>query len=139
MIDRETGYYFMPVSLKAVIILNGDVLLCHNSRDEWELPGGWPAREDERASDTVRREVYEETGLDVTVRSLLDAEILQVTHDTKSFIVMYSAICLPGRDLRNSAEHDAVRFFSPREIPSNLPTVYLRGINMALGQAREDA
>lgn len=134
VIDHDTGYYFMPVSLKAVVLDEGGILLCHNSRDEWELPGGWPAREDEQAADTIRREVHEETGLDVAVQSVLHADILRVAHDTRSFIVMYSATCLPAGDLRNSTEHDSVRFFSSREIPQNLPALYRRGITLALAR-----
>ena len=132
MIDRDTGFYFMPVSLKAVVLNEGDVLLCHNSRGEWELPGGWPTREDELAADTIRREVREETGLEIVMQSLPYADILRVTSDIRSFIVMYSAICISAGELHSSAEHDSVRFFALHEMPRNLPSLYLRGINMAL-------
>jgi 8-oxo-dGTP pyrophosphatase MutT (NUDIX family) len=29
-----------PVSIKGVVVQAGRVLLLHNERDEWELPGG---------------------------------------------------------------------------------------------------
>ena len=37
MLVAESGY---PVSIKGVLIRDGRVLLVHNERDEWELPGG---------------------------------------------------------------------------------------------------
>lgn len=33
----EAGY---PVSIKGVLVRDGRVVLMHNERDEWELPGG---------------------------------------------------------------------------------------------------
>ena len=66
------------------------------------------------------------------MQSLLYADILRVTSDIRSFIVMYSAICISAGELHNSAEHDSVRFFALHEMPRNLPSLYLRGINMAL-------
>jgi 8-oxo-dGTP pyrophosphatase MutT (NUDIX family) len=58
MIEVDTGHYFTPCSVKAILIVNNAVLLCLNGRDEWELPGGWPAPMDPTIQDTVKREVF---------------------------------------------------------------------------------
>ena len=60
-----------PVSVKGVLIHDGCVLLLLNERGEWDLPGGRPdPGEDHRAA--LKREVGEETGLEVEVGTALD-------------------------------------------------------------------
>jgi 8-oxo-dGTP diphosphatase len=59
-----------PVSVKAVIIRDGRVLLVANHRDEWELPGGRPEPGESLATALVR-EVAEETALRCQVREEL--------------------------------------------------------------------
>ncbi|QCT40976.1 NUDIX domain-containing protein [Candidatus Saccharibacteria bacterium oral taxon 488] len=56
----------MPVSVKAVISLNGQIPLLRNERNEWELPGG---KLDLGESPTVcvQREVHEELNIDISV------------------------------------------------------------------------
>lgn len=57
------------------------MLLCRNPRDEWELPGGWPDRDDRTLADTVIREVREECGIEVTVGDVVHAETLRFGDD----------------------------------------------------------
>ncbi|MGK5543530.1 NUDIX domain-containing protein [Streptomyces sp. URMC 127] len=52
-----------PVSVKGVALdAAGRVLLLHNERDEWELPGGRLEPTDPSPEHTVEREFEEETG-----------------------------------------------------------------------------
>ncbi|MEM7570341.1 MAG: NUDIX hydrolase [Pseudomonadota bacterium] len=69
-------YPSQPIAAVGVVVLNGnDVLLIQRGKPpkekEWSLPGG--AQElGETLHDTARREVLEETGLEITVSGLVD-------------------------------------------------------------------
>jgi len=66
-----------PLSVKGVVIHDGCVLLLLDERGEWDLPGGRPdAGEDHRAA--LRREVREETGLEVEVGAAIDGHLFEV-------------------------------------------------------------
>ena len=66
-----------PLSVKAVVLHQGRVLLLVNERDEWDLPGGRPeAGEDHRAA--LAREVREETGLSIEIGTLIDDHLFEV-------------------------------------------------------------
>ena len=61
------------LSVKGVCLNEaGEVLLCRNDRDEWELPGGRPQSGEDYAN-CLRRELLEETGLSVDVCAAIDA------------------------------------------------------------------
>ena len=68
---REAKELGIPVSAKAILIVDGRVLLARNHRDEWELPGGRPDT-DEMLEVAVVREVLEETGLRVEISQFVD-------------------------------------------------------------------
>ena len=53
-----------PTSVKGVLLLDRQVLLVKNSRDEWELPGG-RTDDGEDHSQTVSREFAEELSIKV--------------------------------------------------------------------------
>ena len=57
--DAQPGGY--PVSVKGVVVRAGRVLLLHNERQEWELPGG-RLELGESPPQCVAREIAEETG-----------------------------------------------------------------------------
>src|SRR5476649_1047931 len=77
-----------PVSIKGVLIHEGRVLLLLNERGEWDLPGGRPeAGEDHRTA--LKREVREETGLDVEVSTLLGEHLFEVLPQRFVRIVAY--------------------------------------------------
>lgn len=66
-----------PLSVKAVVLHQGRVLLLVNERDEWDLPGGRPeAGEDHRTA--LAREVREETGLGIEIGALVDDHLFEV-------------------------------------------------------------
>lgn len=137
MIDRDTGWHFMPTSVKG-IVLDADhkVLLARNPRAEWELPGGWPDATDASPEATVSREVLEETGLNISVKDLVDCAMISVGAGDRVLLVFYRCIAPSFDDLRRSPEHDLLQAFSGDEIrdlaPQQLDPVYQRAIGLAL-------
>ncbi len=133
MIDAETGWYFMHASIKGVVLADGAVLLCRNPRDTWELPGGWPSREDATLADVVRREVREESGLEVEVGPVVGAEILNIANAGKVIVIALRATVNGPATLRLSHEHSDLRFFPVDELPENLESGYAALIDAAAG------
>lgn len=134
MIEEGTGFYAVPSSVKVVLLAGGNVLLGLNDRNEWELPGGWPDREDTSLADTAVREVREESGLDVPTSGveLIGAELWQPVPDKQVVLVTMSAKLDHAQPPRSSDEHSDVRWFSIADLPANLPQVYRRFIDAAL-------
>ena len=132
MIDPQTGYDVTPCSIKAVIVRRSRVVLCLNDRGEWELPGGWPSRVDVSLEDTLRREVLEETGLEVELGALLSAELLRTPNDGAVALIIYGASAVNDDAPTPSSEHLEVRYFSVDELPPSIPGPYLRAIDRIL-------
>lgn len=70
---RELGHVTPKVGVNAAILGPEGKLFLTRRRDDgcWELPGGW-AELGESPRDTLRRELFEETGLAVRPRQLID-------------------------------------------------------------------
>ncbi len=131
MIDRDTGWYFAPASIKAVVVRGGEVLLCRNSRDEWELPGGWPDRQDLFLEETLRREVLEETGLNVHIDRLLTSCLFRPTKESSVVLVIFQATAAGDGQPVESFEHSAVAFFPFNDLPTALPEAYRSAVELA--------
>jgi 8-oxo-dGTP pyrophosphatase MutT (NUDIX family) len=104
-----------PVSFKGVLFLAGRVVLLRNERDEWELPGG-RRLSGEVPAECVRREILEETGLDVVVGPLLDVWIYGM-EAAETLIVTFGchAHVAAERVPTCSAEHAEIGLFSAGE------------------------
>ncbi|WP_414942516.1 NUDIX hydrolase [Amycolatopsis sp. cmx-11-51] len=78
-----------PVSIKGVVVRAGRVLLLHNERDEWELPGG-RVELGETPERCVAREIHKETRISVDVVEILDSWMYHIAVAKKNvFIVTY--------------------------------------------------
>src|ERR1700730_14077817 len=77
-----------PTSIKGVLLVDRQVLLVKNSRDEWELPGG-RFDEDEPHAQTLSREFAEELSLDVAMKAPIDSYLFEVIPGRLVFIVTY--------------------------------------------------
>lgn len=109
-------------SVVALVMDNGRVLMIHRTdNDLWALPGGGhdPG---ESISDTVIREVREETGYDVKVEKLTGIYTNPnhvMAYDNgevrQQFSIAFQA-SLVGGNARTSSESSAVRWLSPEEI-----------------------
>lgn len=108
-----------PVSVKGVVARDGRILLLHNGRGEWELPGG-RLEIGESPEHCVVREIVEETGWAVTAGPILDAWLYHITQAGKHvFIVTYACQLSPGQEAqepRLSDEHQRIGLFAPEEI-----------------------
>lgn len=119
-----------PVSVKAVIVDQGRVLLLANDRGEWELPGG---RLDPGESETeaLVREIDEELGVAASVGPRLAEEAFEVVPGRTVRIVSYGCEIDPAAGLRISAEHRDL-IWAPADALGDLPIppVYRRAIGL---------
>jgi 8-oxo-dGTP diphosphatase len=129
-----------PISIKGVLTREKQVLLLLNERGEWDLPGGRPAPgEDHRAA--LKREVLEETGLDVEVGTLLGEHLFEVLPGRFVRIAAYACTVTGASTVALSSEHLAMRWVPGDELGGTiagytLPAGYLGAIRQAMRQPR---
>ncbi len=120
----------VAVSVKAVIVDRGRVLLLANDRGEWELPGG---RLDpgESEAEALIREIDEELGVVARIGPRLADEPFEVIPGRTVRIVSYGCEIDPAAGLRISAEHQDL-IWAPADALGDLPipTVYRRAIGL---------
>ena len=93
----------------------GRVLMIRNLRDEWEFPGG-QVEEGEDLIEALQREVWEETGVGISV-----GELVGVYSNVQSCIVMLDFLCKPiGGDLKMSEESLEVEWVNRTEVLSRI-------------------
>lgn len=113
---NEQCYY--RVSVKGIVIDDeGRILLTREDTDEWELLGGG-LDHDEDPIDGLRREIKEETGLEVTYISPHPIYFITCKRRNKdSYVanVIYE-IKLKDYDFTPSDECQELRFFTPEEM-----------------------
>jgi ADP-ribose pyrophosphatase YjhB (NUDIX family) len=108
--------HLFPVSVKGVVIRDGQVLLLKNEREEWELPGGKLGLGEEPRACVVR-EITEEVGWAVTVGPLLDVWQYHVRPGTDVLIVTYGCHTDAGGEPVVSHEHKEAGLFAEDDIP----------------------
>lgn len=67
---NETGYQTPKIDTRAAIFGEGKILLVHENNGTWSLPGGWCDVNVSVTENTIK-EVKEEAGLDVSVKSVI--------------------------------------------------------------------
>ena len=124
-----------PLSVKGVVIHDGCVLLLLNERGEWDLPGGRPdAGEDHRAA--LRREVREETGLEVEVGAAIDGHQFEVLSGRFVRILPFACRLVGASAVVLSHEHLETRWQPVGELGETiagrrLPSGYLAAIRQS--------
>jgi 8-oxo-dGTP pyrophosphatase MutT (NUDIX family) len=117
-----------PTSIKGVLLVDRQVLLVKNSRDEWELPGG-RVDEGEDHAQAVSREFAEELSLNVAIRAPIDSYLFEVIPGRRVLIVTYG--CTLVGEFRPALSHEHTEHcLWPVERLSelNIPAGYRRSI-----------
>lgn len=112
--------YFNPAVAVAVCILQDEqILLVHRGmepmRGYWAMPAGF-MEYDEDPQAAARREVLEETGLDVRIDRLLDVFHTPSDGGLANIVITYAA-SITGGTLRAQDDADDVRWFSKTNVP----------------------
>ena len=131
MIDNKQQRPRVLLVHRAVIFnKNGEVLLIKRSESDnynpglWEFPGG---KLDERQDlrDALDREVAEETGLTVEIKTPIAYVGSKIVsdggpYDGLPYVVIIGTAKLTSGDVRLSEEHAYYKWINPSDIPVNL-------------------
>jgi 8-oxo-dGTP pyrophosphatase MutT (NUDIX family) len=126
-----------PVSVKAVIVQDGKVLLLRNERDEWELPGG-KLELGEDPPERLQKEIAEECGWDARIGPILDAWQYHIRDGVDVLIVTYGAEVTTTAPPVLSHEHKQVGLFAADDVASvRMPDGYKRSIATWYARCRQ--
>jgi 8-oxo-dGTP diphosphatase len=130
----------LPISVKAVLIHQSRVLLLLNERDEWDLPGGRPEPGEDLGA-ALRREVREETGLEVEVGLALEEHLFEALPGRFVRIIPHTCRLMGGRTVILSEEHVETRWLPLSKLGETidgrkLPNCYLGAIRQVISQPR---
>lgn len=119
--SRETGYSTPKVDVRGAIFRDDKILLVKEISDGgWTLPGGW-ADPNETPSESVEREVLEESGFIVKAKKVIavyDRDKQGHTYPYPFHIYKIFFLCeLIGGEEKISNETSEVKFFAEDEIP----------------------
>ena len=116
----QPGYATPKVDVRGAIVADGKVLLVQERADgRWALPGGW-ADVGDLPSETVVREVWEETGFQVVVSKLIGVYDGNRSGTPLSFYHAYKLVFLceiTGGAARPNEEILDVAFFDFEDLP----------------------
>lgn len=116
-------YFWNPATAVAGAVLDGSRVLLIRRRIEpyrgaWALPAGYQEI-DEDPRETVRREVHEETGLDVEVGDLFDAVWVPDDPRKPANVLVYLCRVAQG-DLRAGSDADRAAWFDLDDLPEEV-------------------
>jgi ADP-ribose pyrophosphatase YjhB (NUDIX family) len=118
---KETGYATPKIDVRGVVFLEGRILLVREIADGcWTLPGGW-ADVNQSPSESVVREVREESGYETRARKLLSVYDRDKQGHMPPFpfhVYKLFILCeVVGGRATTSAETSEVAFFAEDELP----------------------
>lgn len=114
-LDAASSSPIFRIGVFALIFHEGHILLGHRRDvDWWNLPGGG-MEVGETVDEALRREVREETGLDVEVEQLVGV----YSKPQKQEVVLTFRCRVIGGTLQATAETRESRYFAPDALPPN--------------------
>lgn len=106
----------IPISVKGIMINSqGKTLLLKNTRNLWELPGG-RIEKGEQPEETLKREIREELGIEITIQRLNDTWIYEVFKEQYILIVTFEVTYEPKEEMKINEEHIDMGWFTWEEI-----------------------
>lgn len=126
-----------PVSVKGILVQDGQVVLLKNEREEWELPGG-KLDPGESLEECLAREIAEELGVGVKVGNMVDAWVYDILGKVKVVILTYHChTSVPFAQIQISSEHKALGQFSLEAIDDlPMPNGYKKTIWKVMGNKK---
>lgn len=119
---NENGYQTPKIDTRAAIFKDDKILLTHENNGTWSMPGGWCDVLESVKSNT-KKEVKEETGLDVETIKIIS---IQDRNKHNKPIYAYGVckifvLCnIIGGEFIENIETTEIKYFSLDEIPNNL-------------------
>ena len=105
-------------AVEALVVRDGRLLLARRGVEphlgRWDLPGGF-LEEDELPLDGVRRELREETGLEIEVGEFLGAAL--EPYDRWTVLILAWAATAPAGEPAAADDVAELRWFAPDELP----------------------
>lgn len=124
LFQSQVGYATPKIDVRGAVFKKGKILLVREQVDNcWTLPGGW-ADVGESPSQSVEREVKEESGLRVKAYKLVG--IYDANRMTSAALAVFHAykiifLCeIMGGDLSTGDETSEAEYFHITRIPENL-------------------
>ncbi len=118
-------YPHLKVGAGGVVTLNHQLLLVQRAlepwRESWYLPAGY-TEVDETPAQTAEREIWEETGLRVRARELINVYYYDDDPRGNGLLILYDCEYVSGA-IQPSVEALDARFFRAHELPGNLAGV----------------
>jgi ADP-ribose pyrophosphatase YjhB (NUDIX family) len=115
----QNGYATPKIDVRAAVFHEDRILLIRELADGgWAMPGGW-ADIGDLPSETIRREVLEESGYDVSVDKIiavLDANRLAPLEFYHAYKLIFQCSLMGGKP-RTNHETTGVGFFSLDDLP----------------------
>ncbi len=119
---NETGYQTPKIDTRAAIFKDNKILLTHENNGTWSLPGGWCDVLESVGSNT-KKEVKEETGLDVETVKIISIQDRN-KHNTPVYaygVCKVFILCnITGGDFTPNIETTEIKYFSLDKLPNNL-------------------
>lgn len=116
---NETGYQTPKIDTRAAIFKDDKILLVHENNGTWSLPGGWCDVNVSVTENTIK-EVREEAGLDVSVKSVIAVQ----DREKHNFPIYAYRVCkifmfcsVLGGNFQENIETTGFDYFAEDELP----------------------
>nr|WP_288546218.1 NUDIX hydrolase [uncultured Blautia sp.] len=116
---NETGYQTPKIDTRAAIFKDDKILLVHENNGTWSLPGGWCDVNVSVTENTIK-EVREEAGLDVIVKSVIavqDREKHNLPVYAYRICKIFMLCSVIGGNFEENIETTGFDYFTEDELP----------------------